>query len=167
MQPVTAIDYCLQLARADAYGDYLCMTMLPPPARLPLLPLIALDAELRAIARKVREEMVAHIRFAWWRENLEALAAGAPPREHPLLQLLAPVARGLSPELLTAIVDAAQEAYPEYLPHGTEALHAACVMALPEAMQPRWHRARMTTHRHRARYGERGRVWLVVKLLVT
>lgn len=45
----------------------------------------ALDESLADILRTVREPMIAQIRLAWWREQLDALAAGKASAPEPLL----------------------------------------------------------------------------------
>lgn len=49
----------------------------------------ALDTALADILRTVREPMIARIRLAWWREQLEALAKGGTTPPEPILATLA------------------------------------------------------------------------------
>jgi phytoene synthase len=58
-------------------------------ARDDLILLYALDGELARIPTAVSEPLIGEIRFAWWREGLDEIAAGQPVRAHPLLQALA------------------------------------------------------------------------------
>lgn len=67
------------------YAHYLWVMLAPPHARPPLLAVLALDAELAAIADKVSEPMLGHIRYSWWRESFELLEAGT-IRQHPLIE---------------------------------------------------------------------------------
>jgi 15-cis-phytoene synthase len=62
-------------------------------ARRDLVTLYALDRELARIPRLVAEPLAGEIRFAWWREALEAIDAGGGASAHPVLQALAEVAR--------------------------------------------------------------------------
>ena len=62
-------------------------------ARSDLVALYALDRELARIPRLVAEPLAGEIRFAWWREALEEIDAGAGVGAHPVLQALADVAR--------------------------------------------------------------------------
>ncbi len=48
---------------------------------------------------EVREPMLAEIRLAWWREQLEALALGKPPAPQPILRALADAARARAIDL--------------------------------------------------------------------
>jgi phytoene synthase len=49
----------------------------------------ALDSALADVLRTVRESMIARIRLAWWREQIEALANGGATAPEPILTLLA------------------------------------------------------------------------------
>ena len=62
-------------------------------ARADLLALYALDREFVRIPRAVSDPFMGEIRFTWWREALAEIDAGAPPRQHPLLEMLADLAR--------------------------------------------------------------------------
>jgi len=136
-----SLDYCRQLARSNAYGEYVCMLTLKPASRRRVLPLIALDAELRQVAAKVREEMLAHIRYAWWRENI--VAKKAP--EHPVLQALA--GAGAAQESLAHMIDEAQTAWPK-IADTHAALHAAVMASLDASGQERWQRGLQIVEKH-------------------
>ncbi|MFZ5670635.1 MAG: squalene/phytoene synthase family protein [Pseudomonadota bacterium] len=58
-------------------------------ARADLVALYALDHELRRVAQAVRDPLMGEIRLTWWREALEDLAGGRPPRAHPVLRAIA------------------------------------------------------------------------------
>ncbi len=58
-------------------------------ARADLVTLYALDHELTRIPQIVTNPLMGEIRMAWWREGLEEIAAGRPPRQHPVLQAVA------------------------------------------------------------------------------
>ena len=67
-------------------------------ARAEIVALYALDLELAAIPGRATNPLMGEIRLAWWRERLEALAAGGAGGEHPLLgALAASVATGRFP----------------------------------------------------------------------
>lgn len=55
-------------------------------ARARLEPLYAIDAEIAAAVRPGIEHSVAHAKLAWWRGEVDRLAAGRP--EHPLARAL-------------------------------------------------------------------------------
>jgi phytoene synthase len=60
-----------------------------PAARADLIALYALDHELVRIPQIVSDPLMGEIRMTWWRERLEEIAAGRPPRSHPVLRAIA------------------------------------------------------------------------------
>jgi phytoene synthase len=76
-------------------------------ARAEVIALYALNHELARVAESVSNPLIGEIRLAWWREGVEALAAGEPAPGHPVLQALAPaVAEGRAPlDLVLALVE--------------------------------------------------------------
>ncbi len=56
--------------------------------RADVIAIYAFNQELARTAAGVREPMVAEIRLTWWREGLDELLAGKPPRGHPVMQAL-------------------------------------------------------------------------------
>ena len=79
-----------------------------PALRADVIALYAFDNELRRIPQQVTEPLMAEIRLTWWREGLEAIAAGRSPPGHPVLIALAAAAsrRKLSVASLEAMVAA-------------------------------------------------------------
>ena len=79
-----------------------------PTARATVVAVYALNDELARVAESVTNPLAGEIRLAWWRERIEAIAAGHPPPGQPVLQALAPaIASGaLPPALLDALVEA-------------------------------------------------------------
>src|SRR5215217_5167640 len=74
-----------------------------PERRGELIALSALNHELARVAETVRNPLMGEIRLAWWREGLEAMAAGGPARPQPALQALQPaMAAGRIPLSLVA-----------------------------------------------------------------
>jgi phytoene synthase len=58
-------------------------------ARADVIALYAFNHELARVADTVREPLMGEIRLTWWREAIEELAAGKPPRAHPVIEALA------------------------------------------------------------------------------
>lgn len=58
-------------------------------ARADLIALYAFEAELTAIPSKVSQPLLAEMRYAWWREQLDGVFAGTPRKGHPVLEALA------------------------------------------------------------------------------
>jgi hypothetical protein len=97
------LEYCKNLIKTHDYGRYLQCAFAPET-----IPYYALDAELKHIHHHVSEEMIGHIRYAWWAENIDALPVA---RQHPVLQALAAV--GIEKLLLMQLVDHYREAWPD------------------------------------------------------
>jgi 15-cis-phytoene synthase len=78
-----------------------------PPMRAPLLGLHALTAELQALTDPATEIAAAELKLAWWREEIERLARGAPA--HPIGRYLAslPGAASIEFRSLIPMVEAA------------------------------------------------------------
>lgn len=80
-----------QLLKQADYELYLFCVFLPAALREKSWPVLALVAELYSIPHKVREPLAGAMRLAWWRERLQEVYAEKPPRNHPILQELAPL----------------------------------------------------------------------------
>lgn len=98
----------------------LALAYAPVKAREPTLALFALDARLANVLRHSREPMMAQLRLAWWRENLQRDAAEWPSGE-PLLRAL--TSWGNRHQTLTALIDG-WEALTGPAPLGPEPLAA-------------------------------------------
>lgn len=68
---------------------WLSVLWAPADARPALLALHAYDLEQQRVVAEAREPMLAEIRLAWWREQLEKLASGQAPPPQPLLRAMA------------------------------------------------------------------------------
>ncbi len=79
-----------------------------PAARATVVAIYALNDELARVGESVTNPLAGEIRLAWWRERIEAIAAGQPPPGQPVLQALSPaIASGVLPAaLLDALVEA-------------------------------------------------------------
>ena len=95
-------------ARAADYDRYLSALFAPAGRREALFALIAFNHEVARIPEAVSEPMLGRIRIQWWREALEAIHAGEPPRRHEVaLPLAAAIhAGGLDRSAFDALLDA-------------------------------------------------------------
>jgi phytoene synthase len=59
-----------------------------PQARADLIALYAFEAELMAIPTRVTQPLLAEMRYAWWREQLDGVFAGVARKGHPVLEAL-------------------------------------------------------------------------------
>lgn len=164
-------DYCADQLRAHDRDLYLLALFVPEPARGRLIPLYALASELAHIRHLVREEMIGHIRYAWWRETLAGLYAGRPRPGHPVLEALQPQleSSGCPEPLVMALLEAYAAPFPDP-PQGEDAALEALTLhwlsaRAPAAVKP-WKKAFAILTRHKARHGRRFQPWLMIKLLL-
>ena len=73
-------------------------------ARADVTALYALNHELARVSAAVREPLAGEIRLTWWREAFEEVAAGKPPRRHPVVEAVA--AADFANEALEALPEA-------------------------------------------------------------
>lgn len=57
-------------------------------ARTDLVALYAFEAELLTIPTRVTQPLLAEMRYAWWREQMDGVFAGLPRKGHPVLEAL-------------------------------------------------------------------------------
>ena len=80
----------------------------PEPQRERLMVLYAFDIELSKAAAKASEPLISRMRLQWWRDLIEGIAAGEPPRAHEVAGPLHGVIRdhALPVAELGALIDA-------------------------------------------------------------
>lgn len=87
------------LSRGDP--DRFAAAMARPLAeRRVLLPLYALNLEIARAPWVTQESMIAEMRLQWWRDVLEEIAQGKPPRAH---EVAAPLAEVVTPAMVPAL----------------------------------------------------------------
>jgi NADH dehydrogenase [ubiquinone] 1 alpha subcomplex assembly factor 6 len=117
-----SLSYCAALVRDQAPGRYVATLFAPASIRPALFGLYAFDHEIAKVRHVVSEPMAGLIRFQWWRDALDAIAADRPAPAHPVAQSLQDAWRGLagSRATLDAAIDAREreldQAAPETLP---------------------------------------------------
>ncbi|HEY3889926.1 MAG TPA: squalene/phytoene synthase family protein, partial [Caulobacteraceae bacterium] len=57
-----------------------------PVARADLIALYAFNHELARATEVAHEPLMQEIRLTWWREALDEVFAGRPPRRHPVVE---------------------------------------------------------------------------------
>lgn len=121
MSPAT-LSYCAGLVRDQAPGRYLATLFAPAGVRPALFGLYAFDHEIAKVRHVVSEPMAGLIRFQWWRDALDAIAAGDPAPAHPVAQALQDAwpRLAIARSRLDAAIDAREreleQAVPETLP---------------------------------------------------
>ena len=102
----SAVESCRRLARQHDFERYLATLFAPRRARPALWNLLAFNAEIARTREIVSEPAIGRIRLQWWREVLEAAAAGGPVRQHEVAAPLTEAVRAgaLDPALLNDLI---------------------------------------------------------------
>lgn len=105
-----SLDELLRTADPDRWASSRFIS--DPAARSDVVALYAFDHALESVPANVSQPLLGEIRLAWWREAIEELFEGGPPRSHPALEgLAAPLAAGrFDRSALDAMIDARVEA---------------------------------------------------------
>jgi phytoene synthase len=144
MTPTNDLDAAVRLGDPDRW---LSTRFIADSAeRADVIALYAFNIDLARIADAVREPLMGEIRLTWWREGVEDLFAGRPPRAHPVLEALAIAIprRRLDAAPFEAMLDARMadldaepfadlEAIEAYLDATAGALMGLCLRALGAA----------------------------------
>ena len=98
---------CAAQVRSYDHDRFLCALFAPADRREDLFALYAFNLEIAKTREVVSEPMLGQIRLQWWRDAIEGIYAGAPPRRHEVLDGLAgAIARhGLSRAAFDALID--------------------------------------------------------------
>lgn len=77
-------------------------------ARADLIALYAFEAELMVIPTRVTQPLLAEMRYAWWREQMDGVFAGEARKGHPVLEALTDMVgrRGLTRPAFDALIEA-------------------------------------------------------------
>lgn len=81
-----------QVRRFD-YDRFICILFAPPQEREALFALHAFNVEVARIRELVTQPMLGLVRLQWWREALDGIYAGRPPRHQTALALTDAVRR--------------------------------------------------------------------------
>lgn len=161
-------DYCLGLAKAHQPDGVLAAMFTPPACRNVLITLYALDAEFAHIAHAAKEELIAHMRYAWWEEALDGCYAGKPPAGHVVLEAWAGQCEAVPKADVMALLQQHRQHYPAAA--DTSELLARMAQALIEVHYGShvsgWQKACVLIDTHRAKYGAGRNGWLQLKLLL-
>jgi len=123
------------LAREGDRDRYWCAQFAPPALRPAMLAVLAFAVELTAVPSKTtREPMMSALRFAWWREGLDAIFSEGRVPQTPTLEALASAVRSheLPREILDQMIDAAEMS----ASGGAEDLQGLVALATTEGAGP-------------------------------
>ncbi len=156
--------YYTSLVRTQRRDWFLAAMFLPMATREAVIAIYALDIELEHVHHVVKEEMLGHIRYAWWFENVEGLSSSALIRDHPVLQAVANA--NISPEILLAIVTPYRESFPEHPAEiGAIVQDIISNYLANNSKIKKWKKASTIITNHRKKHGlQRGNL-LLLKLL--
>ncbi len=154
------LSYYTSLVKTQRRDEFLAAMFLPASMREAVIAIYALDIELEHVHHVVTEEMMGHIRYAWWHENIELLPSGV-VNDHPVLQALAKI--NIAPESLLSIVTAYREHFPEHPPE-IDAIIKNVIDSYVSGNK-KWKKASNIISNHRRKYGEKRYNWLLIKLL--
>lgn len=103
-----ALSPCGEIVRRGDRQRFLAAMTAPPDMRERLFALYAFNLELARIPAASREPLTGMIRLQWWRDALDELRAGKPPRRHEVVEPLAEAIRdaALPLRLFDRILDA-------------------------------------------------------------
>lgn len=96
--------------RRDDRDRYLTALLAPPVMREGLLAVYGFNLEAARVRETVSEELIGRMRLQWWRDRLDDIFAGTPPK-HPVAEPLAWAVRrfGLDRKLFEDLIDARED----------------------------------------------------------
>jgi phytoene synthase len=103
-EPGPDTDLDAMVRRVDADRWLASRFIADPKTRADVVALYAFNYELARVAGGVSNALMGEIRLTWWREALEEIAAGRPPRQHPTVEAVA--AAGYPPGALAEMAQA-------------------------------------------------------------
>lgn len=163
-----ALSYCANEVHAHDRDHFLRCLFIPAEHREAFFCFYALNLELVRVHHVVSEEMIGHIRYAWWFEAVEEIYTTGKAKGQPVLQALEQLK--LPQTLVMPLIIRYREHFPE-MPCDMQEVLDTQALALVRALCPEaeltWSKAQTILSRHRARYGRRFHVLLVVKLLIS
>ena len=162
-----SLSYCGQEVYANNRDHFLRCLFIPQDQREAFFCLYALNIELARIHTVVSEEMIGHIRYAWWFEAMEEIYETGKAKGQPVLQALEQLK--LPQALVTPLIIRYREHFPEIpcdIGNILDALALDLVRQRCPESETRWVKNQTLIARHRARYGKRFYPLLVIKLMI-
>ena len=157
------LSYCgMEVYKYDR-DRFLAALFIPAPSREAFFCFCALNLELARIPELVSEEMIGHIRYAWWQESIEEIYSGGKAKGQPVLRALAETK--LPQHVVMKLVTSYREHFPNPPPHVDAIFQSLLQKLCPEA-EKSWRKAGGIIAGHRKRYGQKWNGWLMMKLLI-
>ena len=90
-----SLQACAELVERGDPDRFMATMAAPPPTRAVLFPLYAFNLEVARAPWVASEPMIAEMRLQFWRDVVEEIGQGKPPRAHEVVQ---PLAQAVQPE---------------------------------------------------------------------
>lgn len=101
------LSYCAEQVRRLDNDRFLCSLFAPADEREAMAAVYAFNLEVARIREIAREPLLGHMRLQWWRDALDPIYVGAPPRHEVAVAVADAVGRfGLSRGHFDRIIDA-------------------------------------------------------------
>lgn len=101
------LSYCAEQVRRFDNDRFMCSLFAPPDEREAMAAVYAYNLEVARIRESAREPLLGHMRLQWWRDALDPIYSGAPPRHQVAIAVADAVRRfGLSRRHFDRILDA-------------------------------------------------------------
>lgn len=97
---------CAQLVQRADPDRFRAAMAAPVAARAVLFPLFAANVEIARAPWVTQEAMIAEMRLQWWRDAMDEIAGGQPPRRHEVVTPLAQVLDAAGAALVGELVEA-------------------------------------------------------------
>lgn len=91
-----SLQACAELVERGDPDRFLAAMAAPPSARQVLFPLYAFNLEVARAPWVASEPMIAEMRLQFWRDVVEEIGEGKPPRAHEVVE---PLAQAIEPEI--------------------------------------------------------------------
>ncbi|HWK43076.1 MAG TPA: phytoene/squalene synthase family protein [Stellaceae bacterium] len=93
--------------RQHDHDRYLAALLAPAEARDGLMALLGFNLEVAKVRELISEPLIGQIRLQWWRDAIDEIYAGKPPRRHDVVLALAQAIQrhGLTRTHLDALID--------------------------------------------------------------
>ena len=157
------LSYCGTEVYKDDRDRFLAALFIPAPSREAFFCLCALNLELARIPTIVSEEMIGHIRYAWWQESIEEIYSGGKVKGQPVLRALAETK--LPQHVVMKLVTIYRDSFPES-PPDVDAIFQSLVQTLCPEAEKSWRTAQSIIRKHRYLYDNRREMRLNFKLLI-